>query len=227
MKKPVVAIPVKNRLDLTRPLVEALLEDDGYGEIRVYDNGSTDGTREWLAGVPVLGLFTPDLSLHEMWNDAVKVAAGHEAPCVILNNDLVLDGKPGWLKRLCAPLGDGWAATCPNYDGREHWADVEPLQSICAGRYDGTGGLSGFAFALAPRVVRTYRFPEEMLWWFGDTDLCRTLDRRQEPYGMVIGCGVTHVGGGSQTAKDHDLSEQQAKDQAAFEAKWGALCTNP
>lgn len=221
--KPVAVIPVKNRLDLTKPLVETLLSHKDC-KVVLFDNGSKDGTAEWAARVKGLSYVgAPDSTLHEMWNAGCTIAGVDGQPAVILNNDIELDGEPAWVSRLVAPLEYGWGALCPNYDSRRDYRAVMPLQGISAGREDGTGGLSGFAFALSPSVMGWYRFPVDAKWWFGDTDLCRTLDARGVPYGMVLDVGLTHIGGGSQTAKDHDIAPQCIKDRAWFESKWGPI----
>lgn len=229
-----VAIPVKDRLDLTKPLVEELLAQGSH--VLVMDNGSRDGTPEWLAkcqppvnsgGLLVWGRFAGK-GLHEMWNKAIDMARSRDAHLVLLNNDLELDGKPDWIGRLVHPLDTGeWDAVCPNYDRTPAvtWkGPVLPLRGICANRYDGSGGLAGFAFAVSDAFLRTgYRFPEELKWWYGDNDLVLTLNAQARKYGMVVGVGVTHIGGGSQTAKGHDLSGIIEQDRAAFGAKWGVL----
>lgn len=218
-----VVIPVKNRLDLTRPLVETLVGQGGYDQILVYDNGSTDQTADWLATQDaVTAIDAADWGLHDMWNDGLERTA--RGGCTaILNNDLALDGKPGWLQRLCAPLHESlWGSVCPNYDGRErgqHEGPVRRLHGLCNGRYDGTGGLAGFAFVV-PHYIH-YRFPTELRWWYGDADFVKTLDAGPFPPGMVLDVGVTHLEGGSATAKSYNLSDAIKRDRRWFERKWG------
>ena len=223
MKPPVVIIPVRDKLDLTQSIVEALIEDGGYSDLIVFDNGSKDGTWNWLRTQHLFAIPAPKATLHEMWNRGLHRAAHTGAPAVILNNDIEIDDKADWLERLCAPLKDGWSVTCPNYDGRGGVFPVESLRGkgVCGHRYNGTGGLAGFAFAMAPDIAASHRFPTEAMWWFGDTDLVLTMEDQNHDIGLVRDVGVTHLDGGSQTTKEHDLSEQFKQDQEWFENKWG------
>ena len=67
-------------------------------------------------------------------------------------------------------------AVSGNYDGRPG-VGVQQVHGICAGRYDGSGGLAGFAFALRAEWLATgYRFPTEAKWYFGDNDLCASIE---------------------------------------------------
>lgn len=216
-----VVIPVRDNLDFTAALIEDLEKQGGYEKLLVYDNGSIDETAEWLRGrETVTPIDAAEWTLHQMWNDGIRRSHGHAA---FLNNDLRLDDEPDWLGRLCAPLDDGWGATCPNYDGRECAEPVEALKGIAAGRDDGTGGLAGFAFAVSADVLAWYRFPEELTWWCGDHDLACTLLYKEIPYGMVRDVHVEHIEGGSQTAKLHDLSAAATADQEWLKNKWAGV----
>ena len=222
--RPLVIIPVKNHLEFTAPLVRALWAQSvsaGDADLIVYDNGSTDQTREWLGEFGVECVDTKGWTLHQMWNDGLN-QADPQQPVVILNNDLKLDGKPDWLGRLCKPFKGGWGALCPNYDARPTYRAVDSLEKkgVSGGVENGKGGLSGFAFAMSPQVVGWYRFPADLKWWFGDTDLVWALEANGYQCGLVADVGVTHLGGGSQTAKDYDLNDICKKDHATWRAKW-------
>jgi hypothetical protein len=116
-------------------------------------------------------------------------------------------------------------AVSPNYDGRTVDGDVERVQGICAERYDGTGGLAGFAFCVrAELFAQGYGFPTDAKWWFGDNDLTLTMDQSELAYGIVADVAVKHIGAG--TAEDWQAkkwSKQLAADQAAFMRKWGQV----
>lgn len=210
-----VVIPVRNRLDLTKPIVSELRRQGGYDQLIVYDNGSDDGTDGWLAEHGIDTVNAAGKTIHQMWNHGIERAIGGLAPdppsdaVVFLNNDLELDGKPDWLTRLVAPMDHQWDAVSPRTAGK-------PIGKV------GGRGLVGFAFAVHARFLKDYRFPEELKWHYGDTDLFHTLDEQRRVTGVNGLVSVTHIGGGSQTAKDHELIPTINRDRDWFQAKWVA-----
>ena len=227
-----VVIPVKDNLEMTRALIGQLYEQGGYTDILIFDNGSTDPEMvAWLESQPVASVFDASgLNIHEMWNHGVAEAVrrhGGRADVVLLNNDLQIG--PRFLRRLIRGLhvDPACAAVCGNYDGRPTVGTV-PVFGICAGRYDGKGGLAGFAFAISAEWVASgYRFPEEMSWWYGDNDLCLSIEKAGGWYGLVSDAGVLHLDGGSQTERDPEWEQIVAADRAAFEAKWPGVTLVP
>lgn len=238
-RSPVVAVvPVKDRLDLTRTLVEQVRAQGGCDEIVVADNGSGADTKEWLAAqgdVTVLDM--PDAGIHAMWNAGAQRALdrwGARVRVAFLNNDLRLG--PAFLRALSQALTDDrdYTVVGGNYDGRRADVPVVAVSDICAGRYDGTGGLPGFAFMVRGEWFSGgYRFPEACRWWFGDNDLLRHLAYADAHSaisgfraGIVIAAEVEHLGDGAQTAgawADPKWAEQLEADRAAYEAKWAKI----
>lgn len=218
-----VVIPVKDRFDLTRSLVSQLLEQGGWNDLLIFDNGSSDPEMvAWLQSQQVATVFDASgKSIHEMWNAGIDEALrlhGGLADVVILNNDL--DLGPRFCQRLIGGMRDtAAAAVSGNYDARKV-GGVQPVRGICAGRYDGTGGLAGFAFALRAEWVATgYRFPSDLAWYFGDNDLCLSIEEAGGWYGIVGDARLTHIDGGGQTSGSLIGPTYQA-DEAAFRAKW-------
>jgi glycosyltransferase involved in cell wall biosynthesis len=224
-------IPVKDNLNYTQALIKQLQADEACHEIVVIDNGSTAKTRRWLDQSGATVLSAPGVGIHTMWNMGADWALQyHPRPTIcFLNNDVRL-GEP-----FMGPLSDALTngppdliAVCPNYDGRTG-AGVERLQGICAERYDGTGGLAGFAYMVKGEwFLNGYRFPEDCMWWYGDNDLLLSIEMSGGWYGMVHAATVEHLDGGGRTGNwdDPAMQAQLAKDQAAFQRKW-AKVLNP
>lgn len=228
----VVVIPMKDRLDLTLQLVEQLAEQGEAAAVLIYDNGSSDETREqlratsWPAGLN-LGVFdAAGLNIHQMWNAGLTRAVAMAQPCnvAILNNDLKIG--PGFLSGLARALRhDPLAAVVsPNYDDRalSGMPDTQVVRDIAAGRYDGTGGIAGFAFMLKGEAG--YRFPEELAWWYGDNDMMATVQMTGMHGLIALGVTCEHLGGGSQTAGDWSTRDEQLEaDREWFASKWGRV----
>lgn len=97
-------IPLYNRLDLTRPCLASLQATVPAGldhEILLVDDGSTDGTREWIQtlGAPFRVLLNErNLGYAGANNRAAAVATGDLL--ALLNSDLLL--PPHWLEPMLA-----------------------------------------------------------------------------------------------------------------------------
>lgn len=223
-----VVIPMKDRMDLTRSVLEQLAGQDEYAGVFVFDNGSSPETKAQLAVTgdlpPRVEVFDAEgWNIHRMWNAGLAEALGRSTPCnvAILNNDLKIG--PAFLSGLAQELRHDplVAAVCPNYDGREGEGHrLCFVTDICADRYDGTGGLAGFAFML--KGESGYRFPEELNWWFGDNDLVATIHHAGCTAAIALGTTCEHIGGGAQTADwdDPGMRELLDADRAWFQAKW-------
>lgn len=225
-------IPVKNQIAYTRNLVGQLL-DQAEGDLLLVDNGSTDGTRTWaeedeaLAVAPLFH-FTrmPNANIHEMWNYGLDWAAadceGKPHSVALLNNDLRIGSE--FLSRLDATLrcDDRIAVAGANYDRRQipDGKGCQIVRSVCGGRYDGTGGLPGFAMML--RGELGYRFPKDLRWWYGDADLVHTTVHAGRFCVISKHATCEHLDGGGRTG-DWNSPEMQAllrQDHGWFERKW-------
>lgn len=226
-----VVIPVKDNLAMTKGVVGELYQQGGFDDLLIFDNGSTDPEMvAWLAGQAVAEVFDASdaKGIHEMWNRGVEEAfRRHTHPTVVfLNNDLQLG--PQFCQRLVADLHrSGATAVSANYDNRLG-RGVQKVHGICAGRYDGSGGLAGFAYAVTPSWFASgWRFDESMRWWFGDNDLCLAIEQSGGWYGISLRTEVVHLGGGSQTETPDGWDDIVAADRDAFEAKWPGVTLTP
>lgn len=99
-----IIIPVFNNLALTRQCLESIWENtDVPYEIIVVDNGSNDGTRDYLHRLEAEGLVRvianhTNLGFAPACNQGAQAAQGEYL--VFLNNDTTV--QPGWLEELAA-----------------------------------------------------------------------------------------------------------------------------
>lgn len=95
-------IPLFNNLALTRACVESLRATLPAGlahEIILIDDGSTDGTRAWLASLaPPFRIVLNERNLGYAAANNRAVALAHGRYLALLNNDLIL--LPRWLERM-------------------------------------------------------------------------------------------------------------------------------
>ncbi len=161
-----IIIPCFNQREFTRLCLQALFRHTRPSwELIVIDNGSTDGTGEYLAGVqdaapvPVTVVSNSrNLGFPAAVNQGLKAARGEYL--VLLNNDAVV--TDGWLDQLIAltrirPVGDGIEAPGCN-EGPEN-GDRHPASSGCEPVPAGVGPGASPHFPLGgangPLVLRT------------------------------------------------------------------------
>lgn len=224
-----VIIPVKDETPkqtaMTKALLKQLNEQGGYHGIFVLDNGSGKETRRFLDRQTVAEVLPmPGVGIHTMWNTGALASLVRWPRCnlVFLNNDLKLGDN--FLSTLTSELRsrEDLVALSPNYDGRT-LDGIEDQKTICGNKYDGTGGVPGFAFAVKSELFDTgYRFPDECMWWFGDNDLLQYILAGGGAWGITPSTTVEHLNGGGQTG-DWDAyvrSPQYEIDRKAFIARW-------
>ncbi len=173
-----IVIPVLNQLAYTQGCVRCLQPDLAAGvRVIVVDNGSTDGTREWLATQPALTVIRNEQNrgCAPAWNQGVEAAnvritnirasspacgtdgivrntsnaAGAEW-VVVLNNDVLLPA--GWLAALLgAAERRGLDVVCPAMRERDQNYDFESYArdfTVKLGGVVRAGGAHGVCFAV-------------------------------------------------------------------------------
>jgi GT2 family glycosyltransferase len=219
-----VVIPVRDRLDLTRDLLYQLKAQGDYSGIFVFDNGSGAETREWLKGQTIADVWDAEgANIHEMWNAgcAEALRRWRKPNVAILNNDLKIG--PGFLRALATGLRSepDLIAVGPNYDGRELTEQVTQVRGICAARYDGTGGLPGFAFMVRGEAAEQRPlFDEQYEYWYGDNDFLLTVEAAGLTYGLVRDATVEHIGGATDDLFAVETEPKKQRDRQRFEKKW-------
>jgi len=237
-----IVILTRNRLDVTKECLASIqCHTPEPHEIILIDNGSTDGTVEWLRGQAVAkGNYTlqenkENLGFAAGCNQGILSANGQYV--LLLNNDVVV--TPGWLGGMLECFADPEVGivgpVTNNISGVQQWPWVN---------YEEAGGLVPFAVRF--RAENRYRrisvrrivgfcmmFPMGLAEQIGlldeqfgsgnfeDDDYC--LRAALEGYRNVIAGDVFihHVGSASFLGNSIDYTAAMLKNQALFNEKWG------
>jgi hypothetical protein len=156
-----------------------------------------------------------------MWNLGMSMAdSNHHV--MFLNDDVTL--QPDTIYNLTTALyaDPQIGLACPKYAGD---SDVDIIShSTCRGKYDGTGGIAGFAMMLASDLVPKFRFDERMKWWYSDDDLVNWVNKKANRLSVIVGkarCQHAH----SVTITNDppvNFDVQVEIDRQIFEQKWSA-----
>ena len=217
----IAAIPVRNNLKWTAPIVEQLLLGDEIDELWIYDNGSTDGTETWVRNRQRidsrLSYFdASDMRFYEMWNDMILYAAENHAgsKLAILNNDIRLPHMA--LKTIADNMDDYKIAIID-----KERTSFQPIDGPHP-KQIGWWHRAGWAFMLdidfwngEPYAID----PRFNLWW-GDDHLFRMTEHRGGKICSMIGVGCDHgieqSHGEYQGNKEKDVSD----DMILFNQLW-------
>lgn len=217
-----VVIPVRDQLHITQSIVAQLDEQVGWQKCWIFDNGSEDGTWDYLIDLYNANhRYNPVMAsgdgIYDMWGEGYQRAkAGGADYVAILNNDLTL--APNTIDSLNDALSyntDAWVAY-PDYDT----ATYGPIgQRVTTGTYR-HGGMSGFCFMLKTAPIDWEPLVDpQFKWWGGDDDIAFEVEKRGGQQLRVVGLPITHLMEG--TSRHHDLGAQKAADLQAVIKKWG------
>ena len=215
----IAAIPVRNELEWTQPLVESLLATNDADQVWLFDNGSTDGTFEWAAHLASTDArFTvsqrPKARLYGMWNEMVSRATSVEnSMLAILNNDIRLAPRAlrrmsfgmqghdlGFVDRQLDDTGTGDVCTVS-----AHW-----------------GQITGHAFMLRSAfwAGQPYAIDPGLRIWWGDDDISRRAQARGARLCIVEGIGCFHAE--SKTTYPGNMHADVEHDREYFHRIWPA-----
>jgi len=227
-----------NQLEFTRQCVESLLADDSHPyELILVDNGSTDETPAYLAGIPGAKVIRNEqnLGFPKGCNQGIQAATGEYI--LLLNNDTIV--VPGLLSELVAAAESdpviglvGPVSNCvsgPQQVAASYGttAELHRFAAGLAGQHRGAlvevERLVGFCLLVKREVLEKIGgFDERFgLGLFEDDDLC--LRARQAGYRAVYAPGVFIHHYGSRTITALGLSDGSLLDEnkRKFEEKWG------
>lgn len=226
-----IVIPVHDQLGFTKGCLASLREHAADSEIVVVDNGSTDGTAEYLtaqAGIAVIRN-AENRGCAPAWNQGVAASGGEWV--VILNNDVIVTA--GWLEGLLA------------FAGRERLDIVSPAIREGALEYDLRGyardfvsrmaGLrrigvaDGICFMVGRRVFEAVgEFDENFrIGQFEDVDFFRRAAAAGFRLGTTGGAFIHHFGSVTQDAIRGRRSARpyEAENREYYRRKWNLTWT--
>ena len=239
-----VVVPCFNQLAFTRQCLAALARHTrGPWELVAVDDGSSDGTAAYLAGVRDVAPFPATVvTLPENRGFPAACNAGLRAArgdyLVLLNNDAVV--TDGWLDQLvglaesdpaiglAGPMSNH--AAPPQHVPEVPYRDLDAMHEFAArwrerqrGRWLTCERLSGFCLLIKRRVLDAIGGLDERFGpgFFDDDDLA--IRARHAGYELAVACDlfVHHFGGRSFEGAGIDAEALLRANRAKFEAKWG------
>ena len=220
----VAAIPVKNNIKWTAPLVESLLLGDEVDEVWIYDNGSTDATAFWvanrarLAGNKLFYINASQMRFYDMWNDMIKTAARmHDVKLAILNNDIRLPHMA--LKTMADNMGNYDIVTIDTTR-----SSFQPIENVRVQKIGGWWHRVGWAFMVRADFWKHTEFPIDPRFnlWYGDDYLYRTTMERGGRVGTMVGVGCDHAVSITTNTEIQEAEKQfvTQQDKHLFDSLW-------
>ena len=216
-----VVIPTKSNFTGLAELLSDLSLDPAVGTICIVADGQA--AFDALPDPPdhIIKIVVPDgIGIQHMWNRGIA-AVGRESHIAFLNDDVRLSAD--CLSSLANSLDNDptIGIICPNYSTVEMEEDRQVFNT-CGSRYDGTGGLAGFAMMLRSDLAKVYSFDEKLTWWYGDDDVLLWVTRTMGMYAVISHAArCQHADSVTiRTNPPADFGQLVANDREYFRAKW-------
>lgn len=222
-----IVMPVFNQLEYTRGCVESLQPDLAAGvELIIVDNGSQDGTREYLNTLQGVTVIHNEVNrgCAGGWNQGVK--AGTREWIVVLNNDVLLGA--GWLDALvqfaessgCGVVTPAIREGALNYAFQDYATEfVARMKSVKR-----IGVANGICFMVARGVFDSVGLFDERfrIGQYEDADFFQRAKNAGFKLGTTGSAFIHHFGSITQKAiqKTAERQSYEAENRAYFRAKW-------
>jgi GT2 family glycosyltransferase len=220
-----LVIAVWNQLDYTKRCLESIERCTAAPyELIVVDNGSSDGTREFLQTVKGRVITNEkNLGCARAWNQGIRASRGEVVG--ILNNDIVV--TPGWLEGLLAFMREtGHGLVSPSArEGRLDYDLDEYARGFvrdCAGAAR-QGDMYGACMLIRRDVIeRVGQFDEGFLYGgCEDIDFWWRMKQAGYSVGMTGSVLIHHFGMVTQDAVKSKETRAHVKGNVAhFQTKW-------
>jgi GT2 family glycosyltransferase len=239
-----IIIPCFNQLEFTRQCVAALIRHTRLPwELIAVDNGSTDGTATYLAGVQDASAVRVEVITNPAnrgfpaaCNQGIKAARGDYI--VLLNNDVVI--TDAWLDQLVAlaksDAAIGMTGPMSNYASPPQLVEQVPYTNMAEmhrfasrwrtehrGQWLTTSKLSGFCLLIKRRVLEAVGgFDERFgIGFFDDDDLAMRVTQAGFTLAVAHDLFVHHFGSRTFAGAGVDAEALLAENRSKFAAKWG------
>ncbi len=241
-RRTTIVIVTFDQIEHTRRCIDSVrrcTQCDSY-DLVVVDNGSTDGTREYLSAQPDVRMVQNEdnRGFSAAANQGIRSTGGGHV--LLLNNDVVV--TPGWLTRLtramdasvevglvgpCSDRVSGPQQVTVDYadanvgDALDHFA--QEWASRHAGRTDDVERLVGFCLLVRRDVVDRIGLLDERfgIGNFEDDDYCRRVRAAGLRCVIARDAFVHHHGSATFHAAGVDYAALMARNRRLFDEKWG------
>ena len=222
-----IVIPLFNQLEYTKQCVESLRNHSTENvEVLLIDNGSSDGTGDYLATCTDLNVIRnrENLGCAGAWNQGVRETGSEWV--VILNNDVIVSS--GWLSGLLAAAErERFDVVSPGIREGDHNYDIESYaRDYVARMHDAVrrGVADGICFMVHRRVFEAIgQFDENFrIGQFEDADFFRRAALAGFRLGTTGNSFIHHFGSVTQKALGQGRIEKPyvAENRAYFRKKW-------
>ncbi|EHP86406.1 glycosyl transferase family 2 [Geobacter metallireducens RCH3] len=222
-----IVIPLYNQVAYTQLCVQSLRRAGLNGvDVLLIDNGSTDGTAEYLKSCSDLRVIRnrENLGCAGAWNQGVRETTSEWV--MILNNDVVV--SPGWLDGLLEAAGkEGLDVVSPAIREGEYNYDIEGYSQEFVGRMGDVvrrGVADGICFMVRRRVFEVVGLFDEnfRIGQFEDADFFRRARNAGFRLGTTGRSFIHHFGSVTQDAIRKNRPERPyvAENRAYFREKW-------
>lgn len=186
----------RDRLVYTQHCFQTLWDNAGCDfDWYVLDQGSTDGTAEWLLGDEALDVTILEQNigicrgLNLLLDEAVN-ADDYDAVVRFDNDCEVL--QPDTLRVVCEAAVEHDAILAPRVQGLRNPPPTLAYTKLGGHRIDEVHHLGGIFMAVPARAFRDFRYDERQPLWTGDELICPWWTARGGRCGYLAGYAVNH-----------------------------------